>query len=160
MLLNWHLVLLKNGELLMDGRNLGLQAGQVMLQGIHELQTDPQFLQRLGRAAYSKARQRAQLRRQGRTCSPHPRLAPPPILLCILLQVGVQLQEAPGCHLLEQSRELVLPLVAVLHQRELEIRAVQQHKLDVEDGLLLLHIISNLCVAERAHIRAGTCFFL
>lgn len=56
--LNWHLVLLKNGELLVYGRNLGLQVGQVMLQGIHELQTDPQFLQRLGRAADSAGRQR------------------------------------------------------------------------------------------------------
>lgn len=70
----------------------------------------------------------------------------------------MQLQEAPGCHLLEQSRELVLPLVAVLHQRELEIRAVQQHKLDIEDCLLLLHVISNLGVAERP-IFLLRCFF-
>lgn len=77
--------------------------------------------------------------------------SPARILLRVLLQVGVQLQEPPGRHLLEQGRELVLPLVAVLHQRELEVRAVQEHKLDVEDRLLLLHIISHLCVAERAH---------
>lgn len=76
--------------------------------------------------------------------------APQPALLCILLQVGVQLQETPSSHLPQQSRELVLPLIAVLHQGELEVRTVQQHKLDVGDGLLFLHIISNFCVAARA----------
>lgn len=85
---------------------------------------------------------------------------PPAVLLRVLLQVGVQLQEAPGRHLLEQGRELVLPLTAVLHQRELEVRAVQQHKLDVEDRLLLLHVISHLRVAEKAHIPARTSFSL
>ena len=83
-------------------------------------------------------------------CAPAHR-SPARILLGVLLQVGMQLQEPPGRHLLEQGRELVLPLVAVLHQRELEVRTVQEHKLDVQDCLLLLHIISHLCVAERAH---------
>lgn len=56
--LNWHLILLKDGELLMYGGDLGLHVEQVVLQGIHELQTDPQFLQRLGRAADPEGRQR------------------------------------------------------------------------------------------------------
>ena len=53
--LNWHLVLLEDGELLVYGRDLGLQVGHIVLQGLHELQTDPQFLQRLGRVADSAA---------------------------------------------------------------------------------------------------------
>lgn len=83
------------------------------------------------------------------------------VLLRVLLQVRVQLQEAPGRHLLEQRGELVLPLVAVLHQRELELRAVQEHKLDVEDCLLLLHVVSDLCVAEKGPTAplSTVCFF-
>lgn len=158
--LDWHFVLLKDGKLLVNGRDLGFHGGQFVLQGLHKLQTDPQFLQGLGRAADSagRGRERGWVGRPGllsptgglSQCAPAHRW-PVHILLRVLLQVGVQLQKPPGRHLLEQGREFVLPLVAVLHQRELEVRAVQEHKLDVQDRLLLLHIISHLCVAERAH---------
>lgn len=81
--------------------------------------------------------------------------APPrgePVLLPVVPQVGVELQQAPGRHLLEQGGELVLPLVAVLHERELEVGTVQQHELDVEHRLLLLHVVGHLRVAARARV--------
>ena len=56
--LDWHFVLLKDGKLLVNGRDLGFYGGQFVLQGLHELQTDPQFLQGLGRAADSAGRGR------------------------------------------------------------------------------------------------------
>lgn len=107
----------------MDGGDLGLHAGQVVLQGLQELQTDPQFLQRLGRVADSGGRRGESLRVEGAEPALPAPLPPRPVrlLLRVLPQVGVKLQEAPGRHLLEQGRELALPLVAVLHQRELEV---------------------------------------
>lgn len=113
-----------------------------------------------GRLILKAGKESAGKRKGQHLPSPYLSQVPKPILLRVLLQVGVQLQEALGCHLLEQGRELVLPLIAMLHQRELEVRAVQQHELDVEDRLLLLHVISNLRVAERAHIPARMVFFL
>lgn len=43
------------------------------------------------------------------------------LLLGVVFQIGVQLHQAPGGHLPQQGGELILPLVAVLHQRELEV---------------------------------------
>ena len=39
--LDWHFVLLEDGKLLVNGRDLGFHGGQFVLQGLHELQTDP-----------------------------------------------------------------------------------------------------------------------
>ena len=71
-----------------------------------------------------------------------------PRLLCgVLLQEPGELLQLLGGHLPEESGELVLPLVAVGEKRELQRGTVEQDELDVEHGLLLLHVVADLCVS-------------
>lgn len=63
-----------------------------------------------------------------------------------LVQVAVQLSESGASHEAEQLGEFVLPLVTVLHQRELQWGAVQQNELHVQHRFLLLHVIRHLRV--------------
>lgn len=70
---------------------------------------------------WRKARARSRTRVDAHTRT-YPQSRPSQaLLLGVVFQVGVQVRQAPGGHLLEQRGELVLPLVAVLHQRELEV---------------------------------------
>ena len=54
--------------------------------------------------------------------------------------------------LVQQTRELVLPLLAVAEDRKLQRRAVEQHKLDVQDRLLDLHVVRDLRVSVKRRV--------
>ena len=74
------------------------------------------------------------------------------LLLSVCAQKCGQLLEFCGGNLIQQVSELVLPLLTVSQDGKLEGRAVQQDELDVEDGLLCLHIVGHLSVSEGCKI--------
>lgn len=59
----------------------------------------------------------------------------------------MELLEATRGDCAEQRGELVLPLRAVAQDGVLERRAVKQHKLDVQYGLLGLYVVGDLVVS-------------
>ncbi len=59
----------------------------------------------------------------------------------------MQLLELRRRDVVQQRRELVLPLLAVRQDGELERRAVEQHELDVQHRLLRLHVVRHLSVS-------------
>ena len=69
------------------------------------------------------------------------------LLLSIVLEEGVQFIEVGRRDLKQQVGELILPLLAMAQDGKLQGRAVKQYKLDVEDGFLLLGIVSHLSVS-------------
>ena len=70
--------------------------------------------------------------------------------MSIFLEEGVEVFEAGDGNLTQQCCELALPLLAVSQDGCLQGRAVQQNELDVEDGLLSLHIVGHLGVPGHA----------
>lgn len=98
--LDWHFVLLKDGKLLVNGRDLCFHGGQFVLQGLHELQTDPELLRVWGRRLILQAGEERGGGWEGQAYSPTGGLSqcapahrrPVRILLRVLLQVGVQLR--------------------------------------------------------------------
>lgn len=62
----------------------------------------------------------------------------------------VQLLQACAGRMGQQLRQPGLPVVAVMHQRRLERRAVQLHKADAGDCVLQLHVADPLCVPGDA----------
>jgi len=59
----------------------------------------------------------------------------------------VQLVESFGCDLAEQRGKLVLPFSTVGEDGVFQGRAIQQHKLDVENRFLRLYVVGYFCVS-------------
>lgn len=59
----------------------------------------------------------------------------------------VEVFELSSGDLAEQFSELVLPFLAVAEDGKLEWRAVEQHKLDTENGLLCCNVVGDLRVS-------------
>ena len=64
----------------------------------------------------------------------------------VFLEEGVELFEAGDGNLTQQRCELALPFLTVRQDGCLQGRAIQQNKLDVEDGLLRLHVVGYFSV--------------
>ena len=58
-------------------------------------------------------------------------------------------------HGVQQRGELVLPHFAVIDDTDLQYRAVQHHKVDGHQRLLLLHVISHLAIPRNVRIKLG-----
>ena len=69
------------------------------------------------------------------------------ILVFHCVDVAVDVVETAGGDLVQQSGELVLPLLAVREDGELERRRVQQDVLDRQYRLLHLHVVRHLRVS-------------
>ena len=65
----------------------------------------------------------------------------------IVFEECKQLGEFLTGHVMQHSGELILPFIAVTQQGKLEWRAVQQHKLNVQNRLFLLYIVGNFSVS-------------
>ena len=59
----------------------------------------------------------------------------------------MKISQFGGRDLVEERREFILPLLTVTQDGELERRAIQKNKLDVQDCLLGLHVVGHLCVS-------------
>lgn len=70
----------------------------------------------------------------------------------VVLQEAMQLVEAGAGHDAEQLGEFALPLIAVLHQGDLERGTIQQDKLDAHHRLLLLNVVGHFHVPENAEM--------